>query len=519
VIYRFDRCDLDVQRRELRSDGQLRSIEPQVFDLLRFLIENRDRVVSRDDIFKSVWRGRIISESGLSTRINAVRAAINDSGIEQRLLRTIRGIGFRFVGSVVEGARHDLTPRSHPTLSTIAQSGRPIVAVLSFSCSEGHWQHEQAVNELSNKIAVALSRVRWLSVVSRASSAGYGREKLDIRAIGRELGARYVLAGSAGFAGNRARFHVELIDADTGFLVWADSYDGSMTGSPSKLPDEIASQIMAAVKPRLSSAEISRSHLFNDADAWHQVLRSIPLLNSRRKPEWMLACNLLKQAIRAEPGRSQGYSLLAYALTLGVAAGWRRRREIIASALDIAQKALLLDPEDPWGHVARGFALAWAHRPEDSILSYGRALTCNPLFGYAHTLKAAALCYLGRGQDALQEIAQAERFSAGDLFTRGNMGVNNNTKAIAHFIIGRHREGIEAGRQALMESPKLPTTHRFLIANYALSDDREEGRTGLDKLRDLVPSTSLESLKEWSPFVQAGVQQKMMDAFRLVELT
>ena len=519
VIYCFGRCELDVPRRELRSDGELRSIEPQVFDLLRFLVENRDRVVSRDEIFKSVWRGRIISDSGLGTRINAVRTAINDNGTEQRLLRTIRGIGFRFIGAVTERARHHSIHPPQPTLSTIAECGRPIVAVLNFSCRGEHPQHEDAVNGLSNKIAVALSRVRWVRVVSRASSAGYEREKLDIRAIGRELGARYVLTGSAGFAGNRARIHVELIDADTGFLIWADCYDGATIGLTSKLPEEITSRIMAAVNPRLSSAEMSRSHSSNDADAWHQVLRSIPLLNSRRKPEWTLACNLLRQAIRAEPGRSQGHSLLSYALTLGVAAGWQRRRDVIDSALDIAQKALLLDPEDPWAHVARGFALAWAHRPEDSILSYGCALTCNPFFGYAHTLKAAALCYLGRGRDALQEIAQAERFSANDLFTRGNMGVNNNTKAIAHFIIGRHREGIEAGRKALIESPKLPTTHRFLVANYALGDDHEEGRMRLNRLRDLVPSTSLESLKEWSPFVQAGVQRKMLDAFRRVELT
>jgi DNA-binding winged helix-turn-helix (wHTH) protein len=98
--YKFENYVLDLQRRELRCAGVLRPVERQVFDLLQFLIENRDRVVSRDEIFRAVWRGRIVSDSVLGTRINAVRQAINDNGTQQRLIRTIRGSGFRFIGDV-----------------------------------------------------------------------------------------------------------------------------------------------------------------------------------------------------------------------------------------------------------------------------------------------------------------------------------------------------------------------------------------------------------------------------------
>ena len=74
--YKFESYTLDVERRELRCDGIIRSVEPQVFDLLHFLIKNRNRVVSREDIFQAVWRGRIVSEAVLGTRINAARIAI-----------------------------------------------------------------------------------------------------------------------------------------------------------------------------------------------------------------------------------------------------------------------------------------------------------------------------------------------------------------------------------------------------------------------------------------------------------
>src|SRR6185437_11974597 len=100
LIYRFEDFVLDSGRRELRRDGALVPVEPQVFDLLAFLIEARDRVVSRDDLLEAVWHGRIVSEATISSRVNAARAAIGDSGAEQRLVRTLPRKGVRFVGAV-----------------------------------------------------------------------------------------------------------------------------------------------------------------------------------------------------------------------------------------------------------------------------------------------------------------------------------------------------------------------------------------------------------------------------------
>jgi adenylate cyclase len=102
LLYSFEDFSLDTARRELRRSGSLISLQPQVFDLLEYLIRNRERVVSKDDLFAVVWNRRIVSESTLSTRINAARGAIGDSGEEQRLIRTAHGKGFRFVGVVRE---------------------------------------------------------------------------------------------------------------------------------------------------------------------------------------------------------------------------------------------------------------------------------------------------------------------------------------------------------------------------------------------------------------------------------
>ncbi|MGA8969786.1 MAG: alpha/beta fold hydrolase [Pseudolabrys sp.] len=111
----FDDCLLDTDRRELRRGSRLVAIEPQVFDILVYLVENRDRVVSKDDLIASVWRGRVVSDSTMDSRINAVRKAVGDSGGEQRLVRTMARKGFRFVGELATTSKSSKTQESSGT--------------------------------------------------------------------------------------------------------------------------------------------------------------------------------------------------------------------------------------------------------------------------------------------------------------------------------------------------------------------------------------------------------------------
>ena len=105
MLYIFESYSLDTDRRELRRGGDIVALQPQVFDLLQYLIVNRDRVVSKEDMLEAVWGGRLVSESTLTTRINAARTAVGDNGDQQRLIRTFPRKGIRFVGAVREGAR------------------------------------------------------------------------------------------------------------------------------------------------------------------------------------------------------------------------------------------------------------------------------------------------------------------------------------------------------------------------------------------------------------------------------
>lgn len=522
LIYHFEDCVLDTERRELRRRGSIvRLVEPQVFDLLEFLIRNRDRVVSRDDIFAAIWRGRVVSESVLSTRINAVRSLVGDTGSVQRLVRTYRRKGLRFVGAVREERRPAAVSESKIHFNNLAPilTLGPSIAVLPFAGIGDRGPQRRIADEIAEAIVLNLSRLHWLHVISRNLSVAYKNKLMDVRQIGQELNVRYVLGGHAYLLGDQIKITTELIDTTTGYQIWARSFEPKFASDTAQIRNDIASYVTGAIETRLYAAEALQAwrKRAGNLNAWECVVRAISLINTRQRSDWAAARGHLLKAIRIDPGYAQGYSLLSYVTTLGVAAGWRRK-DSLDFALHTARKALLLEPDNPWAHVSLGFASAWGGRIEDAVLSYNNALTHDSRFAYAHTLLAAALNYMGHGQDASAELSKALRFSDVDLFTRGNIGVHNNTSAIACLVAERYRNGIEFGRKALVESPKLPTIHRIMIANYALNGELDEAKASLRTLRQLVPSTTFQSIVEWLPFIRVDERQKMTDAFRLVGL-
>ena len=189
----FGDCVLDPDRRELSRGSEVIAIGPQVFDLLVYLIQNRARVVSKDDVLDAVWAGRIVSESTLTSHLNAVRKAIGDSGDEQRLIRTVARKGFRFVGEVrqaqssdgfnspkAELAKSDETPAPAPALPD-----KPSIAVLAFQNLSGDPEQEYFADGVVEDIITALSRIRWLFVIARNSSFTYKGRAVDVKQIGR----------------------------------------------------------------------------------------------------------------------------------------------------------------------------------------------------------------------------------------------------------------------------------------------------------------------------------------------
>jgi TolB-like protein len=332
VLFLFADHAIDTVRRELRRGSEPVAVEPQVLDLLIYLVENRERVVSKDDLIASVWGGRIVSDAALTSRIHAARKAVDDSGRDQKLIRTIARRGLRFVGTVHTQAE-DIAPATvrgplpdhvgAPSRPDPPPSDRPAIAVLPLLNMSGDRAQEYFSDGISEDIITALSKLRWFSVIARNSSFIYKGKAVHIKQIGEELDVGYVVEGSVRKVGERVRITAQLNKVSTGSHIWAEHYDRDLA-DVFAVQDEITEAIVAAIAPQLYPAENFRAERKppGSLDAWDLVMRALSHYWRVTQHDNMVAQALLEKAIALDPNYGQALGLLADSYTFGAHMGW-----------------------------------------------------------------------------------------------------------------------------------------------------------------------------------------------------
>jgi TolB-like protein len=281
--YLFEKYAFDTDRRELHRGADVVSVAPQVFDLLDYLIRNRERVVSKDDLINAIWNGRSVSDAALTTRLNAARSVIGDSGEEQRLIKTLPRKGFRFVGPVreVQGLAGGEVANNpvEPTKPALTLPDKPSIAILPFANPSSDPEQDYFADGMVDDITTALSHFKALFVIAPNSSFTYKGRAVDVKQIGRELGVRYVLEGSVRKAANRVRITGQLVDTSTGAHLWADRFDGGL-GDVFDLQDQVTESVVGAIAPAVEKAEIERAKRkpTESLDAYSLYLRGLARL-------------------------------------------------------------------------------------------------------------------------------------------------------------------------------------------------------------------------------------------------
>jgi TolB-like protein len=344
LLYLFEDYALDTDRRELRRGAALLSMEPQVFDLLVFLVGNRDRLVSKDDLLTAVWGGRIVSESTLASRINAARRIIGDNGEQQRLIRTIIGKGVRFVGTAREQPAASLSPSIAPRLS---------IVVLPFANLSDDPQQEYFADGITDDLTTDLSRIADMFVIARNTAFSYKGKSIDAKQVGRELGVRYLLEGSVRRSGRQVRVNAQLVDGETGAHLWAERLDRDM-GDLFRLQNEITGQIARALQFELAIADAGR--LTEHPDVLDYLLRGrAAWWKSPYGTNYAEVLGLFERALALDPRAVEAQIWLALMLINRAIASVSDSPDVdLQRADELVAQALVVSPDSAWAHYVRG---------------------------------------------------------------------------------------------------------------------------------------------------------------------
>jgi len=521
VQFLFEDYVLDLDRRELTRGSKAIVIGPQVFDLLAYLVRNREHVVSKDDLLDAVWGGRIVSESTLTSHINAVRKAIGDNGEEQRLLRTVARKGFRFVGEIRQADAPDgvVSPRAEratsdePAAASHTLPDKPSIAVLAFQNLSGDAEQEYFADGVVEEIITALSRIRWLFVIARNSSFTYKGRAVDVKQISRELGVRYVLEGSVRKAANRVRITGQLIDASAGTHLWAERFEGSLDDI-FELQDQIATSVVGAIAPQLERAEIERAKRkpTENLGAYDYYLRGMADLHRGTREVIGEALLLFERAIELDPDFASAYGAAAWCRFWRKVNGWSiDPKQETAEGARLARRAVELGRDD-------AVALAWgghafAHFTGDldgGIALHDRAVMLNPNLAAAWFLGGFLRIWHGESDAAIEHFARAMRLSPLDPETyRMQAGM-----AAAHLFARRFDAASALADEASRNLPSFLLAAAVAAASHTLAGRPEEGKKVMARLRKLDPLLRVSSLGDWLPIRRAEDLATFADGLR-----
>ncbi len=506
---------LDTERRELLRGELPVAVQPQVFDLLVHLIGNRDRVVTRDDLISGVWGGRIVSDSTLTSRINAAREAVGDDGKTQGLIRTIPRKGFRFVAEVREKSDEAAPaetpePQGAPPRPAVALD-RPAIAVLAFDNMSDDPEQDYFCDGISEDILTALSKVKWFFVIARNSSFSYKGRSVHIREIAEELAVRYVVEGSVRKEGDRVRITAQLNDVATGSHIWAERYDRHLT-DVFAVQDEITTSIVASIEPQIYAAENfrARGKPPNSLDAWDLVMRALSHFWKVTQQDQEIAQGLLQQAIAIDPNYGQALSVLAAGHMRGVHLGWTDVSVAAPPAERAARRAVDVAGDDAWAHTALGSVYFSTRRLQAAISEFELALRLNPNFCMAHGYYALALCYSGRTQEAFEAAQRAIRHSPRD----PSLAIYYGVAGYARFLEKKYDEAISLARQAIRQRGDLTGAYRVLTVAAGMAGDLEMASGALQELRRIQPGVSLTWIASQLPWASDEDREHYLEGFR-----
>jgi TolB-like protein len=486
-------------------------IEPQVFALLRLLVENRERVVTKEEIIARVWDGRIVSDSAVSSRIKSARHALSDDGDAQRYIRTIHGVGFRFVGEIAAAPEPAVSVHEAEKIAEdISVDGqRPSIAVLPFRLVGTPDPRLAIADALPQDLITELSRLRWLFVIARASSFRFRSEDMDLDRIRTELNVRYCLSGTIEVQGQGMTVSVELCDTHDKGIVWSEQFR-TVLGGVHEIREEIVRAVNNALELQIPLNEARRARLRtpDNLDVWACYHLGLQHMYRFNKADNQIASQLFERAVAMDPEFARAYAGLSFTHFQDALLGYSANLELSARlAEQCADQCLERDPMDPFGNLTKGRAFLLRGDLDGSLNWLERANALNPNYAQAKYSHAWTESLLGLGRTSKSEVDAAMALSPLDPLLYAMYGV----RTFSHIVSDEPGEAAKWGERAAHSPGAHILIKMIAMVGHGLNGGDADAKRWAEITRAQSPNITGKDFLRAFPFRQPKVRKRVAE--------
>ncbi len=535
MIYGFGTFELDTARFELRDEGTPLDVEPQVFSIIRLLIENRDRMVSKSELTDVVWDGRIVSESAISSRIRSARKVLGDSGKAQSIIRTVHGQGLRFVAEVQVFDHAGSTPddenrssgqsvpehsRQEPKDATVGEGSglslprRPAIVIMPFRNLNENGDNDYIADGIGLGIQTLMVQLSGLFLINASADQEYRRRTKTASEVARDLPVRFTLEGAAQRVGERVRVSVQLTDLQDNTVVWAERYDRDLE-NVFALQDDITREVVSSLNIELFGRDFERTvtrDLSGDG-AWEYFLRGVSHIYKFSKSDNERARTMFEKLYALKPDKVHGPAYIALTHWIDVTRGWADvPTDSLRQAGEWATKAMQYRDNDGLGYVIMSYiSLQQGHHDEAMALcekAIEYRANCPATLGQIATVKL----YCGDAHGAVKSAREAlnVRIMHPPLLV--------NLLATAYRDCGQIGHSISTAKQAVQLDPLLSDHLATLCSSHVIAGNDSEAHRVAKKIISIDPSFRVSDFAAKHPYKDPSKRVALEDMLRSVEL-
>lgn len=546
---RIGEWQIDPSCGRMTRNGKNVKLEPKVMDVLIYLSDRPGKVISREELEKAIWTGRVVTYDVLTGAIQKLRKAFEDDPRHPRIIETLSKKGYRFIAPVDRGAergqsrlvmRENGSAKRNRNLTSLwiltvaliicaiavlllrpwqnsdGMFGEPTasvsIAVLPFDNLSEDPEQEYFADGMTDDLITELAKDPKLLVIARDSAFHYKGRARDIHQIAEELHVRYILSGSVRRIGEQLRLNTQLTDTKTGTHLWAQQYNGTLS-NVFALQDRIESDIVVSLTTSIAvgqrPAKTPRVAVNSRAyDAFLLGRRSFFLYASRVDNRKARA--LYQKAIDLDPDFAMAYAMLSWTYAFEAMNGWTPSREgSLAKARAYAAKALELNNKLPVAYFVTGLVFREQRRYREALAQARKAIELDPSYANAHILLATLLYYTGQAQAGLELVKKAMKLNPHHPYNYPfHLGQ-------AYFILGQYQQAIDAFEKGLESNPSSERLHVWLAAAYAQIGRKDDAKWEVEQVIIQNPEFSLERLKRAFPFENPADLDRFLSGLRI----